>query len=205
MKKLTAIICAAALSLSTACVAFANPSINEVTVEAQEAKVDAETAKIIPEGKKLVVKEAQPENYESKEAAEVVTKLNDSKEVITTKEILEILKVDTTKEIKTQSGTVIKPEEYEPITKFADIAIADGVNIEYDINGEVKAVKATIEIEALKEVEDIKNIVLMQIDPKTGEVYFVEIKEEDYNPETGEITVEFPCLGPFTVMEKPAE
>ena len=205
MKKLTAIICAAALSLSTVCVAFANPSISEVTIQTQDVKVDTETAKIIPEGMKLIVTEAKPESYVSKEAAEVVTKLNDSKEVITTKEILEILKVDTTQEIKTESGTVIKPEEYEPITKFADLVISDGVTVEYDINGEVKAVKATIEVEALKDVEDINNILLMQIDPKNGDVYFIEIEEEDYVPETGEITVTFPCLGPFTVMEKPAE
>ena len=45
----------------------------------------------------------------------------------------------------------------------------------------------------------------MQINPETGEVYFIEIDEESYNPETGEITVEFPCLGLFTVMGKPAE
>ena len=205
MKKLTAIICAAALSLSTVSVAFANPSIGEVTVEPQKVIVSTETAQIIPEGKTLIVTEAKPENYESKEAAEVVKKLNDPKEVTTTKEILEILKVDTTQEIKTESGTVINPEEYEPITKFADLVISDGVTVEYDINGEVKAVKATIEVEALKDVEDIKNILLMQIDPKTGDVYFIEIDEKNYVPETGEITVEFPCLGPFTVMEKPAK
>lgn len=208
MRKFAAILCAAVLSLGVVSTVFANPSISEVTIEAQETKVDTETAKIIPEGKILVVKEAAPENYESKEAAEVVTKLNDPKEVITTKEILEILKVDTTKEIKTESGNVIKPEEYEPITKFADIVITDGsTKVEYDFDGEVKAVKTTVAVEALKDLEkeDIKNIILMQIDPKTGEVYFIEINEEDFDPETGEITVTFPCLGPFTVMEKPAE
>lgn len=205
MKKLTAIICAAVLSLSTATVAFANPSINEVTIEAQDVKVDAETAAKIPEGMKLVVKEAQPENYNNEAVKEVVTKLNDSKQVITIKEILDILKVDTTKEIKTESGTVIKPEEYEPITKFADIALTDGTEIKYDINGKVESVKATIEIEALKDVKDINNIVLMQMEPEAGNVYFIEIDEKTYDSEKGEITVEFPCLGPFTVMEKMAE
>lgn len=205
MKKLTAIVCAAALSLSMATVAFANPSINEVTIEAQEVVVDAATAAKLPTGTQLVVQEAQPENYKSEEAKEVVTRLNDPKQSVTTKEILEILKVDTTKEIKTQSGNPIKPEQYEPITKFADIALQDGTEVKYDINGKVESVKTTIKIEALKEVKDIKNIVLMQINPETGEVYFIEIDEEFYDPETGEITVEFPCLGPFTVMEKPAE
>lgn len=198
MKKLAGILCAAAMSLSMVCTAFANPSIAEVTLEAQDAVVAEETAAIIPEGKKLVVKEAAPANYESKEAADVVTKLNDPAVKITVKEMLDTLKVDTTKEIKTESGNVIDPTKYEPITKFADLVLSDDTTVEYDFDGEVKA---TVKVEALKDVKDIKNIVLMKIDPKTGKVYFIEIDEEDYNPETGEITVTFPCLGPFTVLE----
>ena len=42
---------------------------------------------------------------------------------------------------------------------------------------------------------------LMQMDPTTGEVYFIEIDAENFNAQTGEITVTFPCMGPFTVLE----
>ena len=40
---------------------------------------------------------------------------------------------------------------------------------------------------------------LFQIDPATGEYYFIEIDE--YDPVTGAITAEFPVLGPFLVLE----
>ncbi|MDO5541623.1 MAG: hypothetical protein Q4F83_16440 [Eubacteriales bacterium] len=202
MKKFAAILCAAVMSLGMVSSVMANPSIQDATIEKQDVVVAEETAQIIPEGKKLVVMEAAPDKYESKEAAEVVTKLNDPKTTITMKEMLDILKVDTTKEIKTESGNVINPSEYEPISKFADLVLTDGTTVEYDINGEVKAVKATVKAEALKDVKDIKDCVLMQIDPKAGEVYFIESDEESYVPETGEVTVTFPCLGPFCVLEK---
>ncbi|MDO5541568.1 MAG: hypothetical protein Q4F83_16135 [Eubacteriales bacterium] len=202
MKKFAAILCATVMSLGMVSSVFANPSIKDVTIEEQEVVVAEETAQIIPEGKKLVVVEADPEKYESREAAEVVTKLNDPKTMITMEEMLDILKVDTTEEIKTESGNVIQPLEYEPVSEFADLVLTDGTTVEYDIDGEVKAVKVTLKAEALKDVKDIKNCVLMQIDSKTGEVYFIEIDEESYDPETGEITVTFPCLGPFCVLEK---
>lgn len=199
MKRLTALLCTAALTLGLAVSASANPSIS--TVSTEKVVVSAETAAVLPAGKTLEVREADTDKYESAEAAEVVTKLNDEKQTITVKEMLEILKVDTTQEIKTESGTVIDPTEYEPITKFADLVLTDGTTVEYDINGEVMAVEVTITLEAVKEA-DVENLLIMQIDPKTGEVYFIEIDEENFNPETGEITVTFPCLGPFTVLEK---
>ena len=35
----------------------------------------------------------------------------------------------------------------------------------------------------------------MQMDPTTGEVYFIEIDAENFNAQTGEITVTFPVHG----------
>lgn len=205
MKKFAAILCAAAMTLGMVSTAFANPSISDVTIETQDATVAEETAAIIPEGMKLVVTEADPEKYENEKAAEVVTKVNDPEQMITLEEILDTLEIDLTKEIKTTDDTVIDPLEYELISKFADLVLTDSVEVVYDFDGEVKAVKATIEVEALKDVKDIKNNLLMQLDPKSGEAHFIEIKEEDYKAETGEITVTFPCLGPFAVLEKTAK
>ena len=202
MRKFASIVFATVMTLSMACIAFANPSISSTGIEEQTATVDAATAAKIPAGMSLIVNEAKPENYSNKDVAEAVTKLNDASSTISVKEILEILKVDLTKEMKTTSGTVIDPTEYEPITKFSDLALSDGVELKYDVDGNVLEVKATIKVEALKDIKDIKNVVLMQIDPTSGEVYLIEIDEDDYDAETGEITVTFPCLGPFTVLEK---
>ncbi|MDD3795652.1 MAG: hypothetical protein PHE06_06740 [Lachnospiraceae bacterium] len=203
MRKLTAALCAAAMAVSMAVTALAAPSITTI---APETLAEVTTSVAIPEGKTVVVQAPVPASYKSKEAAEVVTKLNDDTTTITTAEILSVLKVDTTKEIKTESGTVIDPTAYEPITKFAELAITDGTTAEYSVDGKVVSVKATVTVEALKDLtkEDLKNIVLMQIDPETGEVYFIEISEDDFDPATGKITATFPCMGPFTVMEKAA-
>lgn len=199
MKKLTALLCAAVMTLGMTASAFANPSISTVAVD--KVTVSAETAAILPAGKSLEVREANPTDYKSSEAAEAVTKLNDDAQTVTVAELLTILKVDTTAEIKTESGTVIDPAAYEPLVKFADLVVTDGATMEYDINGQVTAVKLTITLEAVKAVA-AENLLIMQINPVTGEVHFIEISEEDFDPETGEITVTFPCLGPFTVLEK---
>lgn len=199
MKKLTALLCAAVMTLGMTASAFANPSISTVAVD--KVTVSAETAAILPAGKSLEVREANPTDYKSSEAAEAVTKLNDDAQTVTVAELLTILKVDTTAEIKTESGTVIDPAAYEPLVKFADLVVTDGATVEYDINGQVTAVKLTITLEAVKAAA-AENLLIMQINPVTGEVHFIEISEEDFDPETGEITVTFPCLGPFTVLEK---
>ncbi len=199
MKKLTALLCAAVMTLGMTASAFANPSISTVAVD--KVTVSAETAAILPAGKSLEAREANPTDYKSSEAAEAVTKLNDDAQTVTVAELLTILKVDTTAEIKTESGTVIDPGAYEPLVKFADLVVTDGATVEYDINGQVTAVKLTITLEAVKAAA-AENLLIMQINPVTGEVHFIEISEEDFDPETGEITVTFPCLGPFTVLEK---
>lgn len=199
MRKLTALLVAGAMTLGMTMTAFANPSI--ATVATEQVTVSAETAALIPAGKKIAVKAADPTKYESQEVADAVTKLNDDATKITMSEILGILKVDTTAEIKTENGTVIDPTVYEPITKFADLMLTDGASAEFDANGEVISVKVTLTMEVLKDA-DVENLLIMQINPKTGEVYFIEIAAGDFNAETGEITVAFPCLGPFTVLEK---
>lgn len=113
---------------------------------------------------------------------------------------MEILQVDLTQEITTAGGTVIDPTAYEPITQFVDLAISDGAEVAYDVDGNVLSVEATITLEAVIGA-NAEDLMLMQMDPTTGEVYFIEIDAENFNAQTGEITVTFPCMGPFTVLE----
>ena len=200
MRKFTAVLCAAVLTLGMSASVFANPSIS--TVSTDKVVVAAESAASLPEGTTVEVRDAAPENYENAAAAEAVTKLNDDTTTVTMKDILDILKVDAAT-AKTQSGNPIDPTQYEPVTKFADLVLTDGTSVMYDNNGEVVSVKVTLTLDAVKGAK-AENLVIMQIDPKTGEVYFIEITEADFNAETGEVTVTFPCLGPFTVLEKAA-
>lgn len=191
MKKFVALICAAAMTLGMVSTAMAAPSIGELIPEAPKV-----VSGNIPEGYTLEVKNVDTASYENKTVADIVTKFNDETSVTSVKEVLETLNVDLTQEIKTESGTVIKPEEYEPVMPFADLVLSDGTKTEYTVDGKIKA---TVKAEIAKDL-DKDSIIIMQIDPKTGKVYFIEI--EEYDPETGEITAEFPCMGPFTIMQK---
>ena len=88
------------------------------------------------------------------------------------------------------------PTDYESITPFVDLVLTDGTNVEYTTEG---TIKATVKVEPAKNLK-AEDLVLMQVDPATGVIYFIEIDE--YDPETGAITAEFPVLGPFMVLEK---
>lgn len=198
MRKLTALLCTAAMTFGMAASAFANPSVS--TVAPESVTVSAASAALIPAGMSLMVQEANPANYTNAQVADVVTKLNDGQQTITMGEMLEILQVDLTQDVTTESGTVIDPTAYNPITQFVDLVISDGAAVAYDVDGNVLSVEATITLEAAIGA-NVEDLLLMQLDPATGDVYFIEIDAENFNAQTGEITVTFPCLGPFTVLE----
>lgn len=206
MKKFTAMFCAAALSVSMAMTAVAAPSIGQLIPEAPEV-VSGE----IPTGYYLAVQNVDTTKYEVKTVADIVEKFNlddtDPAYVpVSVADILEALKDYQPKaegqdesqpvEYKTTSDNPIVPTDYESITPFVDLVLTDGTDVEYTNDGKIKA---TVKVEVAKDLQ-AEDLVLMQIDPATGEIYFIEIDE--YDPETGAITAEFPVLGPFMVLEK---
>lgn len=212
MRKFVTILCTAALALGIANTALAAPSIGQLI---PEAPVLASTDAVIPEGLVLDVVNAQPEKYEIATVTDVVTRFNDDDDenIISVMDVLEALKdasdkaLDPQGEIKTyHEEMVIDPEEYEPLMPYVDLVLTDETDVYYDLDGEVLKVKVTFKTEVVKDLDlDLEeygkdDLLIMQIDPKTGEVYFIEI--EEYDPETGEITAEFPCLGPFTILVK---
>lgn len=206
MKKFTAMFCAAALSVSMAMTAVAAPSIGQLIPEAPEV-VSGE----IPTGYYLAVQNVDTTKYEVKTVADIVEKFNlddtDPAYVpVSVADILEALKDYQPKaegqdesqpvEYKTTSDNPIVPTDYESITPFVDLVLTDGTDVEYTNDGKIKA---TVKVEVAKDLQ-ADDLVLMQIDPATGEIYFIEIDE--YDPETGALTAEFPVLGPFMVLEK---
>lgn len=206
MKKFTAMFCAAALSVSMAMTAVAAPSIGQLIPEAPEV-VSGE----IPTGYYLAVQNVDTTKYEVKTVADIVEKFNlddtDPAYVpVSVADILEALKDYQPKaegqdesqpvEYKTTSDNPIVPTDYESITPFVDLVLTDGTDVENTNDGKIKA---TVKVEVAKDLK-AEDLVLMQIDPATGEIYFIEIDE--YDPETGAITAEFPVLGPFMVLEK---
>lgn len=212
MRKFVAILCTAALTLGIANTALAAPSIGQLIPEAP-ALVSSDVE--IPDGLKVDVVDAKPEKYESTTVADVVTRFNDDDDetIMAVMDVLEALKdasdkaLDPQGEIKTyHEELVINPEDYEPLMPIVDLVLTDDADVYYDLNGEVLKVKVTFKAEVVKDLDidleeyDKEDLLIMQVDPKTGEVYFIEI--EEYDPETGEITAEFPCLGPFTILVK---
>ena len=98
--------------------------------------------------------------------------------------------------IFTTKGNPVDPSEYEPLMPFVDLVITNGVDVRYDLENPVTA---KMKVEVVKKFAK-EDLLLMQVDPFTGRYYFIELDECD--AETGEITAEFPCLGPFTVLAK---
>lgn len=96
----------------------------------------------------------------------------------------------------TNKDNVILPQQYEALTGFVDLAIEDLDNISYDMDGKVQ-VTFTCELTVDMDEEDI---VLLTVDQETREKKYLEL--DDFDPKTGEITVTFENLGPFTILTK---
>ena len=96
----------------------------------------------------------------------------------------------------TNKDNVILPQQYEALTGFVDLAIEDLDNISYDMDGSVQ-VTFTCELTVDMDEEDI---VLLTIDQETRAKKYLEL--DDFDPKTGEITVTFENLGPFTILTK---
>ena len=211
MKKFTAMFCAAAMSLGMAFTAVAAPSIGQLIPEAPVL-----VAGELPEGYELAVQNADTSAYEVKDVADIVEKFNKDEDdpdyvLVTIQDVMDALaKYQVTDEteseaqsegsektgIFTTKGNPVDPSEYEPLMPFVDLVITNGVDVRYDLENPVTAkMKAEVAKKFAKE-----DLLLMQVDPFTGRYYFIELDECD--AETGEITAEFPCLGPFTVLAK---
>lgn len=96
----------------------------------------------------------------------------------------------------TNKDNVILPQQYEALTGFVDLAIEDLDNISYDMDGNVQ-VTFTCELTVDMDEEDI---VLLTVDQETRAKKYLEL--DDFDPKTGEITVTFENLGPFTILTK---
>ena len=188
-KTIAALIAVLTVGMSTS--VCAAPSISQIIPEAPVVITGNLTG-----NQTLVVTNANTTAYKNTTVAEIVKKANDDNTITTVKEILAGLKVDTkTEEIKTTTGTTVNPTLYEQITPFVDLAIKENDKIIYETTG---AIQATITVEAAKEMKK-KDVLLMQIDPNSGKVYFVA--PEKLDSKTGEITATFQTLGPVAVLK----
>ncbi|MDO5335995.1 MAG: hypothetical protein Q4E89_00845 [Eubacteriales bacterium] len=199
--KLTAVVCAAALTLSMAVTAFANPSIEHVTMETTVAQISPEstyTTVEIPEGENVVVKPATSEEYaDDEEISQAIEMLLDTENVYTTVEILEALGfsiVDENgekKDIRTTKDNPVDPEKLDIVTYMSNFAFeSDGRLLP---NGRIEA--TVPETESLKG-EKLERVIIVQVDPEDHTIYFIELESLE---EDGTFTAQFPCTGPFFI------
>lgn len=200
MKKLTAMICAAVMTFSLSVGAIAAPSIGELIPEAPIVAAGQE--EYVPEGYKLVVTNVETQNYTSEKVKDAVEAFNAEESTVTIQDTMKALGVDVTKENKTTDETVVDLTEYKALMpKFADLALEKDNELSYKLEQLAKGekIEVSFKLELAKELNK-DDLLIMQIDPETEEVYFIEIK--DFDPKTGEITADFPCLGPIIVLTK---
>ena len=209
MKKLAAVLCAIALMLTMAVPAMANVSISDLSANVVEVITKTE----IPSGASVQVLPADVNRYDNAAVKEAVAKVNGEETVFTVEEVVTLL-ADKLPEGTTISGegvvtvaaeeggknTFIDLKEYDFITAFADLVMVNGSEVTFG------AIEVTVKlaIDVLKNVapEDLVDYLIILINPATGEVCFINLDPESFNPETGEITVEFPFLGTFALIQK---
>lgn len=151
----------------------------------------------------VVVKDTDPEKYENEKVTEAVTQFKDKTKDINLADVLNILTTEDTTAIQVAEGVTINAADYSTAMGFADLAIKQGEDYLYDMDGslEVEAKRdlastdwqklvqsanpdydiaaAEADPSLLTEVEPftIPGSFLMQINPVTGEAEYI------YEPE----------------------
>ena len=176
MKRLTAVLCASVLALSSV-TAFAGPSISEMVPESVTV---TDVVGKLPENTTIDVVSITPEMAATyaEPVQEILAANNDPEgTTLTVDQVAEIL--------DTAGGKVIgeKPENARYLTAFSAIVLNDGsATYNYDEEGNIKSYTLTMEVPQLGELteEDKKNIVLQVIDVNTCNTQYCEINWDNY-------------------------
>ncbi|MBU5481545.1 hypothetical protein [Blautia sp. MSJ-19] len=186
----------AAMVVSMSVPAFAATSIGQIMPEAPQVVSG------LPTDAKLVVKTIDVKDLDTyttiQEVKTVLEAVNDENQVISVEEAATTLGVADVHNVETESGEKIDLADYKFTTEFVDLAAQIGDQLTYTIDDEGKiTAKLTMETAKDKKAEDL---ILMLVNPETGEVCFITI--DGIDPETGEIEVTLPFLGAVTLLEK---
>ena len=196
MKKFATMLCAAVMTASLSIAAIAAPSIGQLIPEGVQLAAGSE---YIEDGYTLVVQNVQTDKYANEKVTKTVDEFNAEDSTVTIQDTMKELDVNVTAENKTTDDTVVDLTEYKALMPvFADLALEENGKLSYKFAEEGK-IETSFKLELAKELNK-DDLLIMQVDPDTAEVYFIELK--DFDPATGEITAEYPCLGPIIVLTK---
>lgn len=206
MKKKVMLGVIAAMVVSMSATVFAAPSIGQIIPENPEIITST-----LSEDWKLRVETIDGTDEKALDAytkvdplKRILRTVNDEKNKPTVEQIeneLKELKVEDIHNVETKSGEKIDLTEYKFTTQFVDLAAVLGDEVEYTPEGGIE-VKIAFEAAKDKKAEDL---VIMLVNPETGEIVFITLGEDDLDPKTGEIKVKLPFLGAITILDKSAE
>ena len=133
---------------------------------------------------------ANPDRYKNATVSEVVRNYNELETISTLEDILTLLNVDITQINKTTNNTEVDLENYEIITFFYDLGFIKNQVLSFDVSSDVTLI---LEEELIKDFVK-EDLIVIQVDSKTGKVYFISLS--DYDEKYGYATVTLPILGP---------
>lgn len=197
MKKLTALVCAAALALSAVPV-LANPSIGDLSGSAGKDDITVISELSDPENMWVEVKKSDINTYGLEEVKEVIADLNDPQKKLTVADVVEKLK-DFQPE-----DSELDVAGYDFVTGSADIVLTDGHDVFFNDAGNDVECEANLKIDAMKGADKatIANYRMMLINVEDGEIALLEMDPETLDADAGKIKVEFPNLGVMTLIQK---
>lgn len=148
---------------------------------------------------RTVITEPDPGSYNNKDVGKVVQDVIDGKKV-KPEQIVDRIPQKQGKRnpesFPTTDGLHVNLRLYDVIIPFSDIGINLGGTVSYKVGGNNSV---SIQSRALMGL-DASDVLVMVIDPDTGEIYLVS--PNDLDPKTGKMNVTFPVFGPFCVLQK---
>ena len=128
---------------------------------------------------------------------EQMTAFNDENSTLTIQELLAKMGIDTSKEMKTNDENVIDINEYEALYALFEIYLTNSQNDrKYDID---ETITISLTCEMAKDLYK-DNLLVLCVEEGSDNVSFIEL--QDYDPDTGEITIELSKLGVMGVLYK---
>ena len=126
---------------------------------------------------------------------EEIQELNSENPTVTIQELLIKMGIDTSNKITTNNGSYIDINECEMISPFFEIYLTNAQNDrKYDLS---KKLGISMTFETLRGFEE-ESILVLYIEANSNNVSIA--KPQDFEPETGDITLELSKLGAITIL-----
>ena len=128
---------------------------------------------------------------------EQILAFNGDDSTLKIQELLAKMGIDTNKEMKTNDGTVIDINEYTALCPLFEIYLTNSQNDRnYVLDGTTTILLTCESAKALNQ----DDLLILCIEEGSDKISFIELK--DFDPETGEITIELSKLGVMGVLCK---